>query len=133
MQIKDYVASILDVISLCPFAESQSLAFEERPPDAAYIYGTVVFVDASKLHFKEFVFFTSDGSTILKYGYNYLTKDGSLIFRYDNALDPKVRQFPTYPEHKHTPEELLPARRPEFLKLLKEIEMDQQHKFSDRG
>lgn len=121
MQIKDYVTAILEVISSCPFIESQNLSFEERPPNAAFIYGTIIFTNASKLHFKEFAVFKSEGFNILKYGYSFLSKDDTLIFRYDNALDPQVKKLSTYPEHKHTPEELLPAKRPSLEEVLREI------------
>ncbi len=121
MQVRDYVSSILDVIASCPFVESQNLAFEERPPDAAFLFGAIIFSDASKLHFKEFVLFASEGVTILKYGYNYLADDGTLIFRYDNAYDPKAKKFPTYPGHKHISDDLIPAKRPELKELLREI------------
>jgi len=121
MQIKDYVTSILDVISSCPFVESQNLSFEERPPNAAYLTGTIVFINGSKMHFKEFFVFKPGGVKVLKYGYSYLRKDDSLIFRYDNALDPKAKMLPTYPEHKHLPTELLPAQRLSLGDILKQV------------
>ena len=121
MQIKDYLDEILDVLSANPFIESQNLAFEERPPNAAFITGTIIFTNSAKLHFKEFVVFKSEGVNILKYGYNFLSKDNTLIFRYDNALDPQAKQSSTYPAHKHTPEELLPAKMPSLEEVLREI------------
>ena len=48
-------------------------------------------------------------------------QDGVLIFRYDNALDPKAKAIKTYPEHKHLPGNLLPAKRPSIEDVLKEI------------
>lgn len=121
MQIKDYLNEILDVLSANPFIESQNLAFEERPPNAAFITGTIVFTNSAKLYFKEFVVFKSEGSNIMKYGYNYSSKYENLIFRYDNAFDPKAQKISTYPEHKHTHEELLPAKRPSLEEVLREI------------
>jgi len=58
---------------------------------------------------------------VLKYAYNYLTRENTLIFRYDNALDPKARKLSTYPEHKHIQNELLPVGKPAFESVLKEI------------
>jgi len=103
MQIKAYLDGILDVIAANPHVESQSILFEERPPDAFIITGSINFIDGSKLHVKEFLVLRSDSANILKYGYHYLSNKGELIFRYDNALDPKVRGLSTYPEHKHIP------------------------------
>ncbi len=121
MQIRDYLNKLLEVIAENPFIESQNLSFEERPPSAAYITGSITFLDGSKLSFKEFIIIKSEIVMFLKYAYNYSAKDKTLIFRYDNALDPKARSLSSYPEHKHTSKELLPAGRPEFQELLKEI------------
>lgn len=121
MQIKDYLSSILEVISSCPFIESQNLSFEERPPNAAFIYGSIIFINNSKLLFEEFVTVKSEDVSVLKYGYNYLAKDGTLIFRYDNAFDPKAKKLSTYPGHKHIANKLLPAPRPYLKEVLREI------------
>ena len=75
------------------------------------------------MHFKEFVVFKPESVNILKYGYSYLSEDNTLIFRYDNALDPQAKKFATYPGHKHThkDKELLSALKPAFEQMLKEI------------
>lgn len=44
MQIRDYLESILDIISASPYLESKSVSFEERPPNAAYITGILTFI-----------------------------------------------------------------------------------------
>jgi hypothetical protein len=121
MRIKDYLNGILNVVAANPHVKSQSISFEERPPNAAYITGTVTFIDLSKFHFKEFIVFKSGSVNILKYGYSYLSKKDTLIFRYDNAFDPKAKKLSTYPEHKHTSKGLLPAQKPTFKEILEEI------------
>ena len=121
MQIKDYVNEILNAIGESPYSESREISFQDRGPNAAYISGVIKFIDDSKLHFKEFILLKSIGFEVLKYGYNYLAKDDSLIFRYDNALDPKTKSLTTYPEHKHTLKELLPYRKPALADILREI------------
>ena len=121
MQIRDYLESLLDIISASPYVESKSISFKERPPNAAYITGILAFINGSKLHFKEFIVCKSEDIIFLKYAYNYLTQDSVLIFRYDNALDPKAKAMATYPAHKHLPGHLLPAERPSMKDILKEI------------
>jgi hypothetical protein len=121
MQIKDYLDEILNLIAENPFAVSKSLSFEERPPDSAFITGTVTFTDGSMLYLKEFVILKPKGVIALKYGYNYLAKDETLIFRYDNAFDPLAKSLSTYPEHKHTADEVISAKRPAFRDVLSEI------------
>lgn len=121
MHLKDYRDKIVTTITRNPFFKSQSISFEERPPDAVYIKGIITFIDGSKLHFKEFVILKPGTFHILKYGYNYTSKDNVMVFRYDDALDPKTKDFSTYPEHKHSSKGLYPAKRPSFEDLLKEI------------
>lgn len=81
MRIKDYLNEIFNTISSSPYVESQNLSFEERPPSVAYIRGIITFFDSSKLHFKEFVIFKSEVVNIIKYGYNYSSRDDVMIFR----------------------------------------------------
>jgi hypothetical protein len=121
MQIKEYVGHILSSISANPHVESQSISCQERPPDAAYLSGSVAFIDGSKLFIKEFILFDTAGARVVKYGYNYLDNDGNLTFRYDNALDPMARELYTYPEHRHGEEGLSSAMRPLFEVVLEEI------------
>ena len=121
MQIKAYLDGILDTLAANPHVEAQSISFEERPPDAFIITGIVAFIDGSKLHIKEFLVLKPAHAAILKYGYHYVSSKGELIFRYDNALDPKARGLSTYPEHKHTPDGLKETRRPSWQDMFREI------------
>ncbi|MBI4687568.1 MAG: hypothetical protein HY756_07280 [Nitrospirae bacterium] len=121
MQIKDYLNELLKLLAANPYIKSQNLSFEERPPNAAYFIGTLIFINDSKMYFKEFVVFKPESVNIVKYGYSYLSKDNTLIFRYDNALDPQAKKLSTYPGHKHTHKELLSALKPAFDQLLREI------------
>ncbi len=121
MQIRDYFNEILDVVSEGPFVESKNLSFEERSPHAAYINGDITFIDGSTLYFKEFIVIKAEAVQFKKYAYHYLSKDNSMVFRYDNALDPNAKALSTYPEHKHTSIELLPTGKPSLTEVLKEI------------
>lgn len=121
MRIKQYLDEILNRIAVHPFLEFQNISFEERPPDAVFISGLIGFTDGSRLHFKEFVILGPDAATLLKYGYNYVSKEENLIFRYDNAWDPKAKGFTTYPEHKHTAQGLFPSQKPDLEDILLEI------------
>ncbi len=121
MRLKTYFARLVALLENQPFLESRQLFFDERPPDAAVIKLTITFVDGSKLHIKEFIVFGQRNARVVKYGYNYLADDDSLVFRYDNALDPAARDLPTYPEHKHEPAGIRAAHRVEHLELMEEI------------
>lgn len=100
MSIANYASRIRSDIIETPHIISHSLGYEDRPPIAGIVRGSAAFADGSVLHFKEFLQL-SPTTTRLKYAYQYITTDGTLIFRYDNARDPAVRHLPSYPHHKH--------------------------------
>jgi len=119
MSLKDYLATLQGVLAETPFVISTSINYEERPPTAGIIKGTLVFTDGSELDFKEFII-TQPTLQIIKFAYNY-RKEHLLIFRYDNAYDPTARHLSTYPSHKHVPQGILEAHEPSLRQVLQEI------------
>lgn len=119
MPIADYASRIRSAILETPHIVSHSLAYEDRPPVAGIVRGSAAFADGSVLHFKEFLQL-SQTVTRLKYAYQYVTADGSLIFRYDNARDPAARRLPSYPHHKHAHNELQVSPGPALAETLRE-------------
>ena len=119
MPIADYASRIRSVILETPHVVSHSLAYEDRPPVAGIVRGSAAFADGSVLHFKEFLQL-SPTITRLKYAYQYVTADGRLIFRYDNARDPAARRLPSYPHHKHMYNDLHTSSGPTLTEALHE-------------
>jgi len=119
MPLKNYLATLQALIAETPFVNSTSIFYEERPPTAGLVKGTLVFADESQLDFKEFII-TQPALQIIKYAYNY-RKENLLIFRYDNAYDPAARHLSTYPSHKHVPQCILEAQQPSLRQVLQEI------------
>jgi hypothetical protein len=119
MSLKDYLATLQGVLAETPFVTSTSINYEERPPTAGIIKGTLLFTDGSHLDFKEFII-TQPTLQIIKYAYNY-RKEHLFIFRYDNAYDPAARHLSTYPSHKHVPQGILEAHQPSLSQVLQEI------------
>jgi len=119
MSLRDYLATLQGVLAETPFVISTSINYEERPPTAGLVKGTLVFADGSQLDFKEFII-TQPTLQIIKYAYNY-RKEHLLIFRYDNAYDPAARHLSTYPSHKHAPQAILEAHQPSLKQVLQEI------------
>ncbi|MFP4395896.1 MAG: DUF6516 family protein [Anaerolineales bacterium] len=54
------------------------------------------------------------------YKFHYRADDEKLIFRYDNA--PHHRNLATFPAHKHTEDDVIEARPPDFTEVLREID-----------
>ena len=55
MLLRERVAALQAHIASTPFVTATSLSYEERPPSAGFIRGTIEFVDGSKLELKEFL------------------------------------------------------------------------------
>ena len=115
----DYLATLQALIAETPFVNSTSIFYEERPPTAGLVKGTLVFADGSQPDFKEFLIIQPT-LQVVKYAYNY-RKGNLFIFRYDNANDPAARNLPTYPSHKHVPQGILEAQQPSLRQVLQEI------------
>ena len=119
MPLKNFLATLQTLIAETPFVNSTSIFYEERPPTAGIIKGTLLFTDGSQLDFREFII-TQPTLQIIKYAYNY-RKEHLLVFRYDNANDPAARNLSTYPSHKHIPQGILEAQQPSLGQVLQEI------------
>jgi hypothetical protein len=59
----------------------------------------------------------------LAYRYHFQDKDNRVIFRYDNT--PHFPALKTFPDHKHLPDNVLPASRPSVLKVMDEVNQTQ--------
>jgi hypothetical protein len=119
MQLAEYAERIRTHILQAPNVLSHSLAYEDRPPTAGIVKGSVTFSDGSRFHFKEFLRL-AEPVIRLKYAYQYVSATGSFLFRYDNALDPAAKHLATYPDHKHLPDGMAPAESPQLDQALRE-------------
>ena len=119
MLLNDYLAALQVILARAPFVTATSLSYEERPPSAALIKGSLLFTDGSQLDFKEFLV-TQPTLQVIKYAYNF-RKGDECIFRYDNANDPAARNLKTFPSHKHIFSSILMAEKPSLEKVVQEI------------
>ncbi|MBI4744039.1 MAG: hypothetical protein HY776_04385 [Actinobacteria bacterium] len=119
MRLRTYFNQIEKEVRTARFLSSCKLTFEERPPCMGFIEGILYLLDGSELHFTEFIDAEIQIQKI-NYSYHYMHKN-RLVFRYDNASDPKARKLATYPHHKHLSNKLLPSQPPEFREILEEI------------
>ncbi len=101
-KLNEYIRHFENTIQSSPLIGTYELHIDRKTEDIVYINGKIGFSDGSTLDFKEFV--TAVGNEIdkYKYAYNYRKHD-NLIFRYDNAPDPRARNLPSFPHHVHLP------------------------------
>lgn len=76
--------------------------------------GNVIFFDDTVLEFTESI--TPERE---KYRFQYMDKNGRLIFRYDNL--PHHKNLSTFPDHKHYKEKIFESPRPNLRHVVEEI------------
>lgn len=122
MNINEYLAAFEAQIQSAAITASYTVHLDRKTEDLAFLAGRIDFRDGSILDFKEFVAATEHGLDKLKYGYNYRTET-ELLFRYDNAPDPRARDLASYPHHKHQNNgEIISSRAIDLSEVLDEIE-----------
>jgi hypothetical protein len=82
-----------------------------------FLDGTVLLFNDTMLEFTESI--TPERR---RYRYQFMKKDGTLIFRYDNV--PHHRQLLTFPHHKHYPNQVVESNSVDFLHFIKEVIMN---------
>lgn len=100
MNINDYIATLEVIIESSPVVASYNLNIDRKTSDIAFVSGIVDFRDGATLDFKEFIEGNNDIIEKYKYAYNY-RKGTDIIFRYDNAPDPRAKGLGSFPHHKH--------------------------------
>ena len=113
----DEVKRILKYFS--SFILSASITFESRSSGFGKVKGYIIFIDSSRLHLLEIIDATQPGK--IQYSYHYQTKDGKIIFRYDNA--PHHKEIKSFPHHRHceSEQQVLATDEPSLNTVLKEI------------
>lgn len=85
----------------------------------AYIKGNVLFINSSCLEVALFVKETESVVSVDKYRFHYMDSRKQILFRYDNA--PHHPGLPNHPHHKHTANQVIPAKTPNLKDVLNEI------------
>ena len=121
MSLHEYLQAFreaIDRIDRYGYADSISFHQELRAGKQALLKVTVILVDGSSLHIKEYID-AMYGIKVVSYGYQYQDINGSLHFRYDNARHKPELQFI---EHKHLPgNNIIEAPPPHISELVDEV------------
>ena len=114
----DQLKHVIDSYAAASFVLDAQVSFELRPGDQGFLLGSVLFLDQSLLHFREYLDVAGDQLNRLSYSYHYQDSDKRLVFRYDNAL-----HRPALPmlEHKHTGDTIVASPAPGLEAVLSEI------------
>jgi len=118
-----YFQTIHDTIEASRAVHSSSVTYDKRTSYVGFIKGTILLLDGSTLHFREFV---DVETAIERYTYAYQYQRGDdLVFRYDNTEHHRKLKLPTFPHHKHDGSEtsVIAARAPALAAVLEEVEI----------
>ena len=129
-KLNEYVRSLEEAIQPSPVIRTYEIHIDRKTEDLVYINVKIDFEDGSILDFKEFIAATRGGIEKYKYAYNY-RKHGTLMFRYDNASDPRARKLLSFPHHVHLPSneiaESLPMDTHQILALIEDIMIEKAY------
>lgn len=118
--MQKYVEQFEKAVNSSPIVFSSHIEKQFGPTGATlYLRGSLRFIDSTVLEIALFANASGRGVIIDKYRFQYMSKDGQMIFRYDNA--PHHPEIPSFPRHKHTSEKVMPASMPVIHDLLNEI------------
>ena len=122
MSINDYITQLESVIHSSSIVTSYNLNIDRKTDEVAFISGNIDFRDGSIFDFKEFIESTEIAIEKYKYGYNYRL-GSEILFRYDNAPDPRAKKLKSFPHHKHLKNgAIIESKQIELSEVLEEIE-----------
>jgi hypothetical protein len=118
--LSDYQANLMRVIQGfvdAGWATGFEFGVDARSRTVGFIKGKIFFQNSSCLHFREYVDVQIKVDK-LAYSFHYQKLDGSLIFRYDNAVHKPALG---YENHKHIGDEIIPTDVPILEGVLWEV------------
>jgi hypothetical protein len=121
--IDNYFQRIRILLKNSPIIKTFELETEKRTDTLGLVRSNVTFIDGSRLYIREFV----EVETRIdrgKYSYQYISKKGDFIFRYDNAPHHQKLNLSSFPHHKHDryENEIVISKAPFLEKIFQEIE-----------
>lgn len=120
MKLYRYLLRLQNMIYSRREIEVERLVIHPTTALSGQIWGRLRFYDGSLLEFEEKLTLRDDDIEKIDYRYHYQRADGTLVARYDNA--PHHPDLPGFPNHKHTPTGVEPAKPPDLSEVLKEID-----------
>jgi hypothetical protein len=109
MLLDEYLNNIKELLDNTAFVVNQSLTIDKRAQQQAHIFGFLIFINESELHFREFIDASESNIDKLAYSYHLQDKYNNLLFRYDNA---KHKPDLGFNEHKHCLKDIIYAPAP---------------------
>lgn len=118
--IRRFVENLEKSIVSNPVVLSSNIQKHFGPTNnTVYVKGSIIFIDSSILDIAIFANKTSTVISIEKYRFQYMDKQGQMLFRYDNA--PHHPELSSFPEHKHVGDRTISSSQPGLKDIFNEI------------
>ena len=118
--IRRFVENLEKSIVSNPVVLSSNIQKHFGPTNnTVYVKGSIIFIDSSVLDIAIFANKTSTVVSIEKYRFQYMDKQGQMLFRYDNA--PHHPELSSFPEHKHVGDRTISLPQPDLKNIFNEI------------
>ncbi len=115
-----FIETIEKTLTSNPVILSSSIQRHFGPDSkTVYVKGSIVFIDSSVLELAIFAAESSNTVIIDKYRFHYMSNQGEMLFRYDNA--PHHPETLSYPHHKHIKNFVISSHLPNLKEILNEI------------
>lgn len=115
----EYLSGAEKVLAALEKAYVESYLEEIITPARANLRVRVRFDGGQLLEVNEAVVVADDRIASLDYRYHYQDEKNRLIFRYDST--PHFPDLPSFPNHKHLPDETVPCEKPSLPQVVREI------------
>lgn len=115
--IESYFAEIEATIQAFPNIRTYNLHKKIHNQSQGYIGGTLVFSNGCQLDFIEVK--NVDFPNKIKYRYQYMDENQTLVFCHDNA--PHHKHIPTFPHHEHIQDDVIASPEPTIRDVLLKI------------
>ena len=118
--IRRFVENLEKSIVSNPVVLSSNIQKHFGPTNnTVYVKGSIIFIDSSVLDIAIFANKTSTVVSIEKYRFQYMDKQGQMLFRYDNA--PHHPELSSFPGHKHVGDRTISSSQPGLKDIFNEI------------
>jgi hypothetical protein len=118
--IHRFVENIEKIIVSNPIVLSSNIQKHFGPTnDTVYVKGSIIFIGSSILDIAIFANKTSTVVSIEKYRFQYMDKQGQMLFRYDNA--PHYPELFSFPGHKHVGDRTISSPQSDLKDIFNEI------------
>ncbi|MCL1475001.1 toxin TumE [Argonema antarcticum] len=116
--LSDYLDRVEQAIQQCSNVDVERYEEEILTPNRANLKIRLRFNQTHLLEINEAIVVADNQLEFLDYRYHFQDEQNRLIFRYDST--PHFPNLPNFPHHKHLPNDVIAALKPEITQVLQE-------------